>query len=62
MDQAAIGCDLARVHPVVDHADAKEERRRQTPWLSIWNIAPWTPCMFMTKMPIVTKPMWVIDE
>jgi len=32
------------------------------PWLIIWRIAPCRPCSVKTKMPSVTKPMWLTDE
>ena len=32
------------------------------PWATIWKTAPWSPCCEKTKMPSVTKPMWLTDE
>ena len=32
------------------------------PWLIIWRMAPCSPCSVKTKMPSVTKPMWLTDE
>ena len=32
------------------------------PWLIICMIAPCMPCWLNTKMPRVTKPMWLTDE
>ena len=31
------------------------------PWLTIWRIAPCMPCWLKTKMPSVTKPMWLTE-
>jgi hypothetical protein len=42
VDEAAIGRDLARMHAVVDHPDAKEQRRRRAVRI-IWKIPPATP-------------------
>ena len=33
-----------------------------TPWPTIWKMAPCTPCSLSTKMPSVTKPMWLTEE
>ena len=62
MHQTAVGRDLARVHAVVDDADAEEERARDEPCDTIWKIAPWMPCSVKENRPIVTKPMWATDE
>ena len=31
------------------------------PWLTIWSTAPCSACSWNTKMPRVTKPMWLTE-
>ena len=47
---------------------ARRSRRRAgtgrpviRPWLTIWRIAPCMPCSLNTKIPSVTKPMWLTE-
>jgi len=44
LDEPAIGGDFARVHAVVDHADAKEQRAETKPCEIIRNIACMPEC------------------
>ena len=62
VDQAAIGRDLARMHAVVDHADAEEQRARDDAVREHLEDAARTPCVVAVKMPMVTKPMCATDE
>jgi hypothetical protein len=50
------------VHPVVDDADAQEQRADTSPWLSITIIAPSMPCRFIANRPKVTNAMWATEE
>ena len=63
VDQPAIGGDLARVHAVVDDADAQEQRARdEAVRQHLEDARPARPAAFMAKMPMVTKPIWATDE
>ena len=33
-----------------------------SPWLTIWNTAPCSPCVLAAKIPMVTKPMCATEE
>ena len=60
---AAIARDLARVQPVIDDADAEEERGRDdavAQHLEHRALQAFARCS--VKMPIVTKPIWATDE
>ena len=62
-DQPAIGGDLARVHAVVDHADAEEQRAGDDAVAEHLEDAALDALHACSeKMPMVTKPIWATDE
>ncbi len=62
VDEPAIGRDLARMHAVVDDADAEEQRARDDAMGQHLEDAAGTPCVVAAKMPMVTKPIWATEE
>ena len=62
VDQPAIGGDLARMHAVVDDADAQEQRAGDDAVRDHLEDAAGDALRGGAKMPMVTKPIWATEE